>query len=438
MKIYELIKELNKKVTMKNTRVMDVKKYYLSMYRAHMVYMYDRGYVSDPTVFNLKEILGNIVDLDIKHLTGVNGKIELGEDYIGYAMCRYKDCPDKYDFLSLLYKVIKYRNISMNLDKFYDDSGFSSEAKKKVSLNLVQSASKITNKNGYVIDEGIIKCFKGLGTNLKLVTLDDKIYKLALEELGIEDNSENSLFVKGLTRDEEIKYANIILNGLVKLDGDFSEKLTSWLKRNKWAEDNRFSSQKEGLYNWATFIKSNNTIEEQSALLNSLLDEGHTIACMRSNGFYIIDNCDTMEYPIGIFAISSKYDEEDEILPRINVLEGFTGEVYSVQLLENDGFSYVGCPIELYVDNKNKELFIDKEQTEMAESISWFKYVGGDIEFEGSHYVEGVFCKDSMEDMLFKAVGDSENGCLIGRVPSECTEKVLESTKKAVVKKLQF
>lgn len=435
MTVYELIRELNKKVTIKSSKVMEVKKYYLSLYRAHMVYMYDKGYISDPTVFNSKEILGNIVDLDIKHLTGVTGKIELSEDYISYALSRYKDCPEKSEFLELLNKVIKYRNISMNIDKFYDDSGFSNEAKKKLSLNLIQSAARIHNKNGYNIDEGILKCFKNLGMEFKFITLDEKVYELALEELGIEDNSKESLFVKGLTREEEIKHANLILNGLVSLDGIYADKLVSWLKKNKWAEDNRFSSQKEGLYNWAMFVKSNNTIEEQSALLNSLLNEGHTIVSMKSNGCYIIDNCDEIKFPVGYFAVSSRYDSED-ILPDINKLEGYTGEVYSINFLEEAGYSYVGCPIELYVDSKNKELFIDREQTEMKDSITWFKYVSADIVFEGSLYREGVFAEGSLEDRLYKILGDSEAGKLIGYLPSDCIDKVLETLKKSVAKKI--
>ena len=139
MKIYELVKDINKKVTIKTSRVLEVKKHYLSLYRANMVYMYDRGYISDPTVFDSREILGNIVDLNIKHLSGVTGRIELNEEYIGYAMCRYKGNEEVIEFLELLLKVIKYRNISLNLDKFYDDLGFAKELKNKVSLNIVQS-----------------------------------------------------------------------------------------------------------------------------------------------------------------------------------------------------------------------------------------------------------------------------------------------------------
>lgn len=435
MKIYELIKTINKKVTIKSSRVIEVKKHYLSLYRAHMVYMYDKGYISDPTIFDTKEILGNIVDLDIKHLTGVTGKVELNEDYIGYAMCRYKNNEEILDFLSLLYEVVKYRNISMNIDKFYNDLGFDVNLKNKVSLGISQSASRIINKNGFALDEGVLKCFRTQDIGIDLITLNDTIYNTALVELGIDEDSEDSLFVKGLSREEEMRYSNLILNGLIKLDGIYADKLTNWLEKNKWSDGNKFSSQNEGLYNWVVYIKSNNMIEEQSKLLNDLIDEGKTIVCMQSNGFYVLnEECETL-FPVGVFAIVSD-DGVEEPLPEINRLEGYTGEVYSVEFLESQELGYVGCPIELYVDSKKKALFVDKEQTDMKDSISWFKHVEAVLNFEGSIYQEGVFEKETLEDKLYKIVADSEGGNLIGYLTNSEKGANLDSAKKVVAKKL--
>ncbi|MGV3076340.1 hypothetical protein ACEE21_14750 [Clostridium baratii] len=435
MKIYELIKNINKKVTIKTSRVLDVKKHYISLYRANMVYLYDKGYISDPTVFDTKEILGNIVDLNIKYLTGVTGRIELSEDYIGYAICKYKDNEEVLDFLNILLNVVRYRNMSINIDKFYDDLGFANEVKNKVSLNVVQSASRIFNKNGFNLNESILRCFKPYGVGFKLITLDDIIYSIALSELGITDESDSSLFVEGLTREEEIRYSHLILNGLVKLDGVYADKLNDWLSKNKWAEGNKFSSQNEGLYNWVLYIKSNIMIEEQSVLLNKLLDEGNEIVCMQSNGFYVIDSDSPLEFPVGLFAVVS--DEDDGIqLPEINKLEGYTGELYSLEYLESHELEFVGSPIELYVDAKKKELFVDKEQTELKDSISWFKHMDARLSFDESTYREGVFPQDSLEDSLYKIVCDSESGCLIGYLTNDEKGKNIDSIKKQVAKKL--
>lgn len=430
MKIYELIKELNKKVTVKDTRVMSLKKHYLSMYRVYMVYLYDKGYISDPTVFNQKEILGNIVDLGINGMSSVSGKIELSEDYIGYALAKNKSDEEISEFLSLLLNAVKYRNMSMNIDKFYDDCGFSIEPKNKVSLGLAQAASRIVTKGGYDLNESILKCFKDTG--YRFVSLNERIYETALNELGISNDTDDSIFVTGLTKEEEVMYSHLILNGLVRLDGKDSDKLVSWLKNNKWSDGNRFSSKNEGLYNWVVYIKSNDMIEEQAKLLNELIDGGYSIACMQSNGFYV--ECkDTHELPIGIFSVVGD-DDDGEFLPEINKLEGYTGEVYSLDYLTNQGLSYVGCPIELYVSDKTKGYFIDKEQTELKDSISWFKYLNVNIDFGKSLYTEGVFPSGSNEDKLYKMLGDSESGKLVGYL--DISEKELEAVKKSVIKKL--
>lgn len=435
VKIYELIKSVNSKVSVKDVKIMEVKKYYTSLYRVYMVYMYDKGFISDPTVFDTKEILGNIVDMNISHMVGVSGKVELSEEYIGYALMRNKGNDEALEFLSLLLEVVRYRNISLNIDKLYDAYGYSSKAKEKIYLNITQAASRVVEKGGYSEDEGVLKCIHGLNKNFKFVSLDEVIYKTALEELGIPDESYDSLFVKGLSREEEIRFSSLILNGLVHLDGVYADKLTDWLRDNKWS-DNKFTSKREGLYNWVLYIKSNNAIEEQSKLLNSLLDEGYNIVGMKSNGFFVEDTDSLFRVPVGLFSVCSD-DEDGELLPEINKLEGYTGEVYSLAYLENNNISYVGCPIELYVDGKNKGFFVDKEQTELKGSISWFKYLGADISFTESVYSMGVFQEDSLEDKLYKFIGDSEGGSLIGYLDLDGVDsKSINSAKKAVSKKL--
>ena len=433
MKVYELIKSLNSKVEISDTLIMDIKKHYLSLYRAYMIYMYDMGYISDPTVFNKKEILSNIVDMNIKYLSGISGKIELSEDNIGYALSRYRGDKEVADFLLLLLSIVKYKDICDNIDKFYEEMGYSSECSKKVSMGLVQLVSRIMVKGGYIIDEGILKCFKGKDKCFEFISMNDIIYEVALKELGLEDNSDESLFVKGLTREEEIRYSNLILNGLVGLDGKYADKLVSWLQENKWSGENKFSSKNEGLYNWVVHVKSNDMLERQSEFLNRLIDNGYNIACMLSNGFYVFKEEKDYIFPVGVFSVRGDSDEGD-LLPDINKMEGYTGEVYSLNYLVSNNISFVGCPILLYVDDKNLDYFFDKEQTELKDSISWFKYMGVNISFGDSTYEVGVFPEGSIEDKLYKLVGDSEEGALIGML--EADKKSLAKAKKSVAIKL--
>lgn len=435
MKIYELVKELNKKVSVKHSVVLDVKKYYLSMYRTSMLSLYDKGYISDPTVFDVREFYKNILDMNINHLSGVTGVIHLEEDYIGYALARYKDDVEISGFLSLLLDAVKYRNVSMNIDKFYDEHAVSNN-KKKISLNIVQSASRIFSKNGYKLDEGIFKCLYGITSGSSFISLKGEIYEKALQVLGLDEVvSNNALFVKGLTRDEEIKYCNLILNGLVKLDGEYADKLTGWLSNNKWSTTNKFSSQKEGLYNWVTIIRSNDMIERQSGLLNTLISSGKTIIGADTVGYYILEDRDFISMPIGVFAVSSS-DDEDTILPNTNILEGYTGEVYAVSYLTSNDISYVGCPIELFNSDGKKALFVDKEQTDMKDSISWFKHIDASVSFDENFVKSSKFTSGTLELKLFEAAVNSERGVLVSNIPCIDYLDITDSIKKSVAKNL--
>ena len=437
MKVCELVDLLKKASTIKKSKVMDIKKYYISMFRAYMIELYDRGYISDPTTYNEIELRKNIVDLGITHLTNIAGSIVLDEDYIGYCIAKYKDDEDKIEFLNILLNVIKYRNIWLNIDKFYDSS-FSGDTKdsKKLTMGIVMTGSKIYSKKGFKIDEGIIKCFRGLDTEVDFVSLNSYIYFRALEVLDLDTRSSSeSLFVKGLTIGEEIKYSHLILNGLVNLDGEYADILVNWLKKNKWSEGTRFSSQSEGLYNYILYIKSDDMLTTQARVLSELLDNNKEIVGARSDGFYVVNDGEYMPFPVGAFAILSD-DYDGEQMPIINKLEGYTGEVYSLNFLIENDIPYVGAPIELYIDNKTKGLFVDKEQTDMKHAISWFSDLGASIEFEGSIYKSGVFKSGTVEDDLYRLVGDSESGIHVGNIRRSYIGKNLEKAKKVVVKEL--
>lgn len=430
MRICEKVKDINKKVSINPTRVMSVKRYYLSLYRANMVYLYDNGYISDPTVFNEKEILANMLDMNVKGIVGVTGKVELSEKFIKYALYKNKGDEDISHFLKILYNAVLNRNISLNIDKLYDSFNLSEGKKKKVSLSLVQSGSRIYSKNNFRLDEGVFKCLDVYGSMTTFVSLNEFIYNSALEELGIV-KEDSSLFVDGLTCEEEIECCELILNGYIPLDGKYKNKLEAWLSNNKWSGSREYYKS-EGLYNWVMYLKAQSMIEEQSRVMNSLLDDGYNVRGMQSNGFFI-DVDEDILFPVGIFVVDGGCDD---LLPDYNKLEGYTGEVFSIDyLLEND-IQYVGCPIILKDIKGSDRYYIDKEQTELKDTDSWFKVYNADLSFEGSTYREGVFSDGTVEDNIYKILGDSEEGILIGSISNEMKGKDLSSAKKTVINKV--
>lgn len=437
MKVYEFIKKLSGKIEVNPVKIMEIKKYYLSLYRANMVYLYDNSYISDPSTFNSKEILGNIVDMGITNIVDKTGTIRLESDFIEYAIAKNKSSDEETkNFLNLLYEAVKYKEISDNIDKFYEANSFDIGIKKKINIGIVQANSRIYYKSGIKMDEGILRCIHSGFCEYRFVSINEYVYKSALNELGIEDDSEESKFVSGLTRDEEVEFSNLILNGLVRLDGEYADRLVSWLKENKWSnldKDKLFSSKREGLFNYILFIKSGEALDEQSRVLNELIDSGSNVVGMVSNGFFVEEKCEMFKFPVGVFAVDG---EKDTVLSAYNKLEGYTGEAFTLEYLRSNSINYVGSPIILYSEEGELDYYIDKEQTELVNSISWFSDYGTDLNFGTSTYESGVFSNDSLEDRLYEALGASEAGVLISDIKCPEISNRLNTVKKKIFEKV--
>lgn len=437
MKVYEFIKKLSGKIKVNPVKIMEIKKYYLSLYRANMVYLYDNSYISDPSTFNSKEILGNIVDMGITNIVDKTGTIRLESDFIEYALAKNKSSDEETkNFLNLLYEAVKYKEISDNIDKFYEANSFDIDIKKKINIGIVQANSRIYYKSGIKMDEGILRCIHSGFCEYRFVSINEYVYKSALNELGIEDDSEESKFVSGLTRDEEVEFSNLILNGLVRLDGEYADRLVSWLKENKWSnldKDKLFSSKREGLFNYILFIKSGEALDEQSRVLNELIDSGSNVVGMVSNGFFVEEKCEMFKFPVGVFAVDG---EKDTVLSAYNKLEGYTGEAFTLEYLRSNSINYVGSPIILYSEEGELDYYIDKEQTELVNSISWFSDYGTDLNFGTSIYESGVFSNDSLEDRLYEALGASEAGVLISDIKCPEISNRLNTVKKKIFEKV--
>lgn len=91
MKFSEYLKSVNKtKVHLKLERWVELKQYYMSMFRFYMLKLYDQGYISDPTRFNEEEIKQNLVELGIYDFRNKNGKVLIDSLHADFARCKYK------------------------------------------------------------------------------------------------------------------------------------------------------------------------------------------------------------------------------------------------------------------------------------------------------------------------------------------------------------
>lgn len=124
MKFSEYLKSVNKtKIHLKMERWVELKQYYMSMFRFYMLKLYDQGYISDPTRFNEEEIKQNLVEMGIYDFRNKNGKVLIDSLHADFSRCKYKNDSEKVKFLNLLYEALKYKEYSLEIDKQYENYG---------------------------------------------------------------------------------------------------------------------------------------------------------------------------------------------------------------------------------------------------------------------------------------------------------------------------
>lgn len=440
MEVRDFIKKCNKNISINLASIFQVKKKYLSLYRAGMVRLYDEGYISDPTRFNEKEIRKNIYDFKIAGMVRNSGLVQLDSRQVGFSICKNKGISEEaFNFLCILKEVLYYRECCSEIDKFYD---VNSPLKSSVSLNITTSGPRISPKKPYMVSEAVLDCVlsnKIKGKEVSRRSYKEKIFYKALEELGIpKEDTRDGLFIKEFTREEEIMYCNLILDGLVALNGSERGKLESWLRDHAWntSIEDKYKFLKTGLYTYILTQRNEFIFKCQRDLLNECIEYygEDCVVGITTDSVFVVEEVDDCKFPISYFVI---FAGEDDIITTDdrNTLEGYTGEVFSLDYIERNEGMYVGCPIELYTDNKgSKGLFVDFEQTSyyMRGDISWFSYeTDATIDFNSSIYVKGVFKEGSYEDEIFRAFGNSENGVSVGIVSSRKTKKEEDLFEKA-------
>lgn len=447
MKVRDFVKSANKSLNVNLGRVYEIKKKYMSLYRANMVLLYDEGFISDPTCLNERELRENVKDFKISGLVQNSGMVHLDSHQVGFALCKNKDLSEEgIKFLKILEKVLYYRERSSDIDKFYD-THFPSKG--EFTLGLSMSGPKIIIKKPYPMSESVLECFfqaKTSGKVVKKKTFYDKIFSVALQELGLEGNMEDGLFIKGLSRSEEIKYCDLILDGLVALNGSKANLLENWLREHAWNTDidDKYRFLKTGLFTYIETQKTDFMFNCQSELLNEAAEKygEFNVVCMGTDCVYYVTEENEITFPIGSFIIYSGVEDiiccDDK-----NTLEGYTGEVYPISYFTGSHAKgiYIGCPFEIYLpDSGEKVLVVDLEQTSYYEpgkkNVSWFSYEDVCITFGKSVYQEGVFPKGSLEDKVFSIYGNSESGNVIGYIDKSdvSSEADLERAKEKVFK----
>lgn len=432
MKIVDFICTANKKTPVKVDRLIDLKRYYLSMYRVHMVYLYDKGYINDPTRFDEKQIYSNIVDMKIKGMINMSGEIVLSSNQIRYAVYKNRGDSTIAEFLALLYKAVWYRELSQEVDNIYEEFGFSEEAKRKVSLNLALKGSRIISKSAYKVGWATMACLlKGDGC-IAYKKINKYIWDIAMKELKIpkEDWKKDGLFDSSLSHDEEVECADVLLEGLVQPTGKYADVLTDWMFQHKWLEKG-MSIDKKGLFSYTYVAYTYELLENIETVLSEIIESGKNVIGIVENIIYYEDEIKEYTVPIGSFAVQSGYD--DSVMYEGNNLLGYTGEAYSLDYILDENIPFVGCPFELYVSCKDSDIFLDLEQVSI-ESDTWFQSENVEIGFDEDEEIgENPFKQGSLECKIYNMYRDSYKGKLLGTLDGEYSVQRINTAIKNVM-----
>ena len=257
MRISDYVKRLNKtKVPVSKERWVDLKQYYISMYHFYLLKLYDMGYISDPTDLNVKDVRRVLVDFGISDFNDKSGSVIMDSRYALFSYYKHTDNEVK-EFLWVLYLVLKYSEYCRELDKQYEMN------KDYFKMNMgIKLGSKITSMVDIKYSKGVFTALVPDGYCLKEETIRKEIFDLAMGVLGIsKDRYCDGMFVSGMKLEDEVQFSDLILDGGVKLDGRYSDKLERWLSENKWSVNSFYDVSGKGLYSYVFCEKSREVLD---------------------------------------------------------------------------------------------------------------------------------------------------------------------------------
>lgn len=420
MKLVEFISKLNEKKSVKTQRLMDMKKYYVSMYRVHMMRLYDKGYISDPTRMDKREIYSNIDELEIRSMFSTSGKVVLTSQMAMYSYYKNYNNEEAREFLDILYNVLRYREYVRDVDKLYDSCGFVGVNKVPLSLGLRLKGARVVSRTEYGVSRAILACFQEPDKTTDEYGFNDDLWCLAMRELEIpeEEWEADGLFDKDLTHEQEIDFMDLLLDGVVPASGKYARKLEEWMYQHKWTSYG-FTVSSGGMFDYLFSSKSSEIFEITSNLLNGLSDDGLKIVGIEGTRLWVERSIVSYNIPMSPICVLGS---EDRLMFNGGALDGYCGEVYPVEYVVEEGIECIGCPVELYTSYKDKGLFYDMEELNI-QCDTWFKLNVQSLDFIDQEEVfqrpVGVRWKpNSLEDKLYKMYEDSLKGKLVGELRS--------------------
>lgn len=417
------------KTTVRTTGIMSAKRHYASLMSAYRVKLYDGCWISNASYVWENEVRDTITGTPelVDYLTTNSGEILL--DNIGMLkFASWKLPPDdeiQY-FLKDYIKYLEYRDCCKSIDIVYNKLRVK---RKGVTMMMHRDSIQIFYSKHFTnINKGFVSAFYP-DKSIEVYDVRDKLYSLALEKLGLPDSNKEGVFIKGLSREQEVELLDLILDGIIKyeyLNGVYAPILIEWLKTQK---------EQQGVYAYSylgfyTFL-TKKSIDEVKACQDSVIEElqskGKNIVCMSTDRIFCAEDLDETQFALSAFLLDY-YSQED--ISEQNRLNGYTGEVLELSQTDIVEMQVTGCPIMINNNKKQLKKYYIREDIGVLNSgigeDTLFEKHGADLSFD-SDFVE--MDSSDVEVYIQNAVNQLDSGELIHTVNC-CIEKFKEIKEK--------
>lgn len=351
--------------------------YYTGLFAKSCYKLYDLGYLSSPSEFDINELRGSYFgNKDFCDKIGVyenynEGVYMLNWQVANYAMIVYKDDIDFVEVTQCIRDALKSKDALDALDLLYSKVNLKKKAFVSVTPRLSVS-STMANYSQIPLDNfAVQECFaRSEDTHLVYFDTRDEVIKTLCKKIGISDSEYNeqilsgqAFFLNGLTLKEELDYIDLIMSCDLNLTGKYGQALQKYIT-------NYYKENSEQLKARISCIKFENMIfvECLSSRIERIREKRKEISSLGGKDFYVTKDYSIFEVPnfcndrkesyfdkgiiVGNYAMDYLTYEE---LDKVNCLLGLSGEFISKADVQALGYQAFGKPIIIHRFNKTSK-----------------------------------------------------------------------------------
>lgn len=342
--------------------------------RANALYnLYDMGASFSPSRLDRQELFAYLMEqskVDCGYLITRDGFIPWTYEMIDYALLKAKD--EQFKTVLQSYEIYKYCDEQLNalykatsgsIRRLSSVTVGSTKIINDISANMSITTDKLSYSNKYLLATALRDCV-ARNQNTRLIDIDlrgDFLKGLAVavgvskDEVAKREYGNESLFVRGISFEDEKYLVWGLASGDIVSDGEFSKQLESELakQRSTRNEDGAVSDS------YIT-VRSRAFIEGIEFTLSTLREFEKRYERFKYRYIWVDENYITAEVACGFIDTEDeliafrpqrrvgyfvKDYESDVSLPDVNLMKGISGEYITESACERNGYHIEGLPV---------------------------------------------------------------------------------------------